>query len=104
MANLELTLPPSKGNPDLQNATKTAAVYGDENDINTLVNTANEYLRFTLWVVAMAVLVIAGYKLITARWDEKEMKKANNIIIWLVVWILIAIFAYLIVRVVANLF
>lgn len=104
MANIELNLPSSAGNPDLQKATKTSYVVGDKSDVNTLVNQVNQYLRFTLWVVAMAVLVIAWYKLITAHGDEKEMKKANNMLIGLVVWILIAIFSYLLVRIVANLF
>ncbi len=103
-ANLELTLPPGQWNRDLQNATQTARVYGDENDVTNTVNLVNKYLWFALWVVAMVVLVIAWIKLITARWDEKEMKTVNQLIIWLVVWIVIAIFSYLLVRLVANVF
>ena len=64
----------------------------------------NQYLRFILWIVAMVVLIIAWYKLITAKWDEKEMKKAIGILTWLVIGILIAIFAYLLVKITANLF
>lgn len=104
MANLELNLPPSQGNPDLQKATAINPVYGDKSDVETLLWQVNQYLRFTLWVVAMAVLIIAWYKLITARGDEKEMKKATDILIWLVIWVFIAIFSYLLVRIVANLF
>lgn len=103
-ANLELTLPSSQGNRDLQNATQTAQVYGDQNDITSFINLWNKYLWFILWVVSMVVIVIAWFKLVTARWDEKEMKTVNNLIIWLVVWVLIAIFSYLIVKVVANVF
>ncbi len=104
-ANLELTLPsPWQWNRDLQAATQTARVYGDQNDVTNTVNLVNKYLWFTLWVVAMVVLVVAGIKLITARWDEKVMKTVNQLIIWLVIWIVIAIFSYLLVRLIANVF
>lgn len=102
--NLELTLPAGEGYSDLQTATQTSRVYSNNDDVFSLVNLVNKYLWFALWVVAMVVLVIAGFKLVTARWDEKEMKKVNTMLIWLVVWVFIAIFSYLIVRVVANLF
>ncbi len=102
--NLELTLPAGEGYSDLQTATQTSRVYSNNDDVFSLVNLANKYLWFALWVVAMVVLVIAGFKLVTARGDEKEMKKVNNMLIWLVVWVFIAIFSYLIVRVVSNLF
>lgn len=103
-ANLELTLPPAQWNRDLQNATQSASVYGNENDVTNTVNLVNKYLWFALWVVAMVVLVIAGIKLITARWDEKEMKKVTQLMVWLVVWVIIAIFSYLLVRLIANVF
>ncbi len=102
--NLELTLPAGEGYSDLQTATQTSRVYSNNDDVFSLVNLVNKYLWFALWVVAMVVLVIAGFKLVTARWDEKEMKKVNTMLIWLVVWVFIAIFSYLIVRVVSNLF
>ena len=104
-ANLELTLPsPGQWNRDLQTATQTARVYGDQNDVTNTINLVNKYLWFALWVISMVVLVIAGIKLITARWDEKVMKSVNQLIIWLVVGIVIAIFSYLLVRLIANVF
>ncbi len=103
-ANLELTLPPWQWYRDLQGATQTARVYWDQNDVTSIMNLVNKYLWFFLWVVAMIVLVIAWIKLITARWDEKEMKTVNNLILGLVVWVIIAIFSYLLVRLIANLF
>ncbi len=102
--NLELTLPAGEGYSDLQTATQTSRVYSNNDDVFSLVNLANKYLWFALWVVAMVVIVIAGFKLVTARWDDKEMKKVNNMLIATVAWVFIAIFSYLIVRVVSNLF
>lgn len=102
--NLELTLPAWEGYSDLQTATQTSVVYSNNNDVFSLVNLVNKYLWFVLGVVAMVVLVIAGFKLVTARGDDKEMKKVTNMLTWLVVGVLIAIFSYLIVRVIANAF
>ena len=102
--NLELTLPAWEGYSDLQTATQTSVVYSNNDDVFSLVNLVNKYLWFTLGVVAMVVLVIAGFKLVTARGDDKEMKKVTNMLTWLVVGVLIAIFSYLIVRVIANAF
>lgn len=103
-ANLELTLPPWQWQQDLQSATQTARVFWDQNDVISVVNLANRYLWFFLGVIAMFVLVYAWFKLVTARWDEKEMKKVTQTVLWLVIWVIIAIFSFLIVRLAANLF
>ncbi len=105
MSNLELTLPPAwQSTPDLQAATQTAKVYSNNQDVTSVINLVNKYLWFALGVVAMIVIVIAWIKLITARWDEKKMKEVNQLIIWLVVGVVIAMLAYLLVRAIANLF
>lgn len=104
MENLEVTLPAGQWYKDLQKATQTATVYSDESDVFSLVNFANKYLWFGLGVIAMVVVIIAGTKLVVARWDEKDMKGATNALIWVGVGTMIAIFAYLLVRVVANIF
>ena len=103
--NLEVNIPSAGWYSDIQSSTKQERIYSnDEADVFSLVNLANKYLWFSLWVVAMIVLVVAWYKLVTARWDEKEMKTVNNLLVGLVVWVLIAIFSYLLVRLASNLF
>ena len=106
-ANLELTLPGWQWYRDVQAVQVVvpgARTYGDENDVTKIINLTNKYLWFALGVVAMVVLVIAWIKLITARWDEKEMKKVGSILTWLVVGVIIAIFSYLLVKLIANAF
>lgn len=98
--NIELTLPRTT----TQGTTQTEHVYGDKNDVTSSINLVNKYLWFGLWVVAMVVLVIAWIKLITARGDEKEMKTVNQLMIGLVTGIIIAIFSYILVRVISNVF
>ena len=70
----------------------------------SIIRVVNEYLRIAIGIVCMAVLIINGIKLITARGDEAVMKKATNALIGAIVGIVIAIFAYLIVRMALNLF
>lgn len=76
----------------------------DTGDVFTLVNFVNKYLWFGLGVIAMIVVIIAGVKLVVARGDEKDMKGATNALVGVGVGTVIAIFAYLIVKVVANIY
>lgn len=104
MSNLQVTLPDGQGYQDLQTATQTAVVTSDTSDVFTLVNFFNKYLRFALGVVAMVVVIIAGVKLVVARGEEKDMTSAKNALIGVGVGTVIAIFAYLIVKVIANIY
>lgn len=106
--SLEITLP-TAGNEhrDLQYATQPAwqdALYENKDDLFGLLNVFNKYIWFALGVVAMFVLIYAGIKLITARGDEKEMKKVNTTLISLIIGVLIAILSYVLVKIVANVF
>ena len=103
--DLHVSLPDGQGYQDLQNAMQNGSeITGSSGDVAMLIQTINEYLWIAIGIVCMAVLVIGGIKLITARGDEAAMKKANNLMIGAIVGIVIAIFAYLIVRLALNLF
>jgi len=105
MANLEVTLPAGQWYKDLQQSTQTLGpVVNNNDDVFSIINLFNKYLWFILGVVAMAAIVITGIKLVTAKWDEGEMKKATKVFLGTVVGVLIAIFSYLIVKVVTNIF
>lgn len=101
---LQVILPSAGWNKDMQAIVRTGTVDSKWDDILWFINLANQYLWFILWVVAFWVLVYAGFKLITARWDEKEMKKLWGTLMWIVIGLFIAIFSYLIIRLVLNLF
>jgi hypothetical protein len=51
----------------------------------------------------MGVLIFWWIKLITAQWDQAKMKEANKLLTWALIWILIAIFSYAVVRIIVNL-
>ena len=103
--NLHVTLPDAQWYQDVQRATNgQSEITSNSGDITSLIQLVNEYLRIAIGVVCMAVLVIGGIKLISARGDEAAMKKASNTMLSAVIGIAIAIFSYLIVRMALNLF
>ena len=69
-----------------------------------VINLINSYLRFAVWFVCFLFMIINGYKLITAHWDEKQTKSATSALIWCVIWITICLLAYIIVNIAINLF
>lgn len=56
------------------------------------------FLWFILWAIIFAMIVYAGFLLITGQWDEKKQQKAIRILINSVVWIIISLLAYTIVQ------
>jgi len=79
-------------------------VQWDESSFFQLIQTINTYLRFSLWVICMAVLIIGGFKLMTAQWNPEKMKQANKLLMWALIGILISVLSYAIIRLVVNLF
>lgn len=69
-----------------------------------MISLVNEYLWFSVWFFCFLFMIINGYKLITANWDEGETKKATKALLWSVIWITICLLAYIIVRLAVNLF
>jgi uncharacterized membrane protein YjfL (UPF0719 family) len=52
----------------------------------------------------MVVLIIGGFKLMTASGDPEKLKQANKLLMWALIGILISILSYAIIRLVVNLF
>jgi len=69
-----------------------------------VINLINSYLRFAVWFVCFLFMIINGYKLITAHWDEKQTKAAIKWLLWAVIWIVICLLAYIIVNLAVKLF
>lgn len=76
----------------------------DEWTLFEIIQIVNEYLWFSVWFFCLIILIIGGFKIITAEWNADKLKKANKIIIWSVIWIFIAILSYAAVRLIVNLF
>jgi hypothetical protein len=82
---------------------QASTIGADQNFFWDAINFINEYLWFFLIVAALGVLVYTGFLLITSP-DEDGWKKIGKTLISLVVGIMIAIFAYVFIRLLANLF
>lgn len=94
------------GAPTLKdvNVPSSSTVQGDPDVIIALVQQINDYLWFSIAAVCLAVALYAGFKLLTTDGDKAKMKKANEILVGAMVGIFIAVFSYVIVRLVVNLF
>ena len=64
----------------------------------------NKYLWFIFWVVTLWMVIYWWSLLISSNWDSTDLKKANKIIIWWLVWIFVSLLAYLIVKLLIHLF
>lgn len=95
-------VPSSQGQEDIM-VTWPTQIQWDESTLFQTIQTINKYLRFSIWVVCMGVLIFWWIKLITAQWDQAKMKQANKLLMWALIWILIAILSYALVRIVVNL-
>lgn len=101
--DLILTLPNAGDKQDLQTVIPKEDVQATETDFYWIVSKGNSYLWFAFGVIALGILVYAWFKLITAKGDEKEMKKLTGTLLGLVIWLFIAIFSYLIIKLIINL-
>lgn len=69
-----------------------------------IIKFVNDYLWFAIWFVCFLFVVVNGIKLIISRWDEQETKKAMHVLVWCVIWILVCLWAYIIVNLAIRLF
>ena len=95
-------VPSSQGQEDVV-VTGPTQVQWDEWTFFETIQTVNKYLWFSIWAVCMWVLIFWWITLMTAQWDEAKMKQANKLLMWALIWILIAIFSYALVRIIINL-
>jgi len=79
-------------------------IQSDEWTIFELIQKINQYLRFFIWAICMWVLVFWWIRLMTAQWDQEKIKKTSKLLTWALVWIIIAILSYAVVRLIINLF
>jgi len=78
-------------------------IQADESTLFDIIQIINKYLWFSIGAISMGVLVFWWIKLITANGDAAKMKEANKLLMWALIWILISIFSYAVVRIIVNL-
>ena len=102
-------VPPSNTQADLVTQDtvlwqQNSRVQADEGNIYTLIQTINQYLRYSIAVISFAILIYGWIRLMTASGDEKVTSESLRIIGGALIGIFIAIFSFTIVRLVVNLF
>jgi len=100
---IDVQVPSSQWNEDII-VTWPSQVHTDEGTIFEMIQIINQYLWFSVWLICMIALIIWWFKLMSAEWDTSKTKKANTVISWAIIWILICIFSYAAVRIIVNLF
>jgi len=97
----------------LINTTATLARWWDDLDIvpswstnvdfkSWVMIVINWFLSF-LWLVAMAMIVYAGFRMVISQWEEEDFNKAKTQIIYAIIGLIVVILAYSIVKLVSGL-
>ena len=100
---VNIEVPPVSTSDDLE-MNPTTIIQQNESSLTGYINLINTYLWFSISVVAMAVLVYGGYKLITANGDSAVISTANRLMMNAGIGIGVAMLAYTAIRVIVNLF
>lgn len=100
--SINISIPNNHAQPDVAVLWSTN-IERTESNLFDIINWINDYLWFGIWVICLWALVYGWFGLISSQWSEDKMKKANKILLWALVWILISILSYAIVRLIVNL-
>ncbi len=77
---------------------------GSSESFINIVRLINSYLWFFTAAICMAVIIYAWFLMITARWDDAQVKKWINILVYAWIGIAVSLMAYAIVNVIVNFF
>lgn len=66
-----------------------------------IISVINWFLSF-LWLVAMAVIIYAGFRMVISNWDEEEFWKARTQIVYAIIGLVVVILSYTIVTLVTD--
>ncbi len=75
-----------------------AELKGSENDAVTVIQNWVATITTFLYIIAVIVILWAGFQILTAAWDEEKTKKWKTIVIQAVVWLLVIFIASSIVQ------
>jgi len=70
--------------------------------INTSKKVTN-YLWYILWAISFGIVLYAWTLLLKWEWEDQELKKANKMLVWWLIWIFTSLLAYSIVNLIINL-
>lgn len=77
---------------------------GGGSDVNAIIKNIVNILLFLLGAIAVVMIIIGGIRYATSNGDSNQITAAKNTILYAVVGLLVAIFAYAIVNFVLDVF
>lgn len=100
---ITVQVPTPSGQDDII-ITWSPEVKSNESTIFDIIQIVNDYLWFSVALVAMVVLVVGWIKLMSSGGNKDAMSSANKMIIWAIIAIFVAIISYALVKLIVNLF
>ena len=95
---------PSENERDIVAKNEIITRSGSSESFINIVRLINSYLWFFTAAICMAVIIYAWFLMITARWDDAQVKKWINILVYAWIGIAVSLMAYAIVNVIVNFF
>lgn len=74
-------------------------------DVGSLVAKINSFVKLAVWilfVLATIFIIMAAFKYLTGKGDPNEIKKAQAMIVWAIVAMIVALFAWAIPKIVVS--
>lgn len=87
---------------DLSPSTNKYTAWPKDN-VKGLLRKVSDFLLIVIPVIAVLFIVIAGIKIITAWWDTSKVTSAKTIISFNIIAIVLALFSYSIIQLIAYL-
>lgn len=90
----------------VDNSTITSSTITSETDNYwlDLIDKINQHLWFYIWGISMWWIIFGWIKLVISVWNPDSLKTANWIVINSLIWLLVSIFSYWIIKMLINLF
>ncbi len=82
----------------------SSIITSDGDTITRTIQTVNQYLRYWLWLVLLIIIIVSWLKIIFSNGNKEILKKNLKIMWYSLIWLVVAILSYVIVRIVINLF
>lgn len=89
----------------------TDLAWTDETDLKVdwkwfqeLIKNWRNIIAVLLWIWAVFWIVFSAFTLATSWWSEEKISKAKNIFQWSIIWLLVVIFASVIITFIVKLF
>jgi hypothetical protein len=86
------------GGASLEGGSKACDTAGDQKKVNDTITTAINIISFIVGVAAVIMIIIGGFKFITAQGDSAGIASARNTILYAIIGLVVVAMAQFIVK------